>query len=961
MVAFVTEMPHSSPKSLLQNYMKSIILRLCFYQMERFMKDRKKHLFGIAVTIPVIFSLFFTATAVADDGLPPTPTDAPISTPVVDPSIPTQDPTLVATEEPVATSAPTNVPEILNQLPDGTAVGVTVDNQPQPLVTQQASNVFNQYRDPIWCPAGALPDPGNGGCTGAYPDLFSLIDAIDNSLIPQPNQDGVIWIESGADSSASDIVIDGTVFPTWRNYQLTLQGGWDGGNLGNTPGTSTFSNFISVINWRNSVTINQLDMTGTTDTGLTVSTTKDINIQDVNSSGNAGLGAELDSGGAVTLTGVNTFNNNEDTGLYIQASGDINADGLTAKDNGIVSGFGNGAEFYSLSNVTLTGVNVFSGNNDSGLYIEANGNIDVNNIDAVKNGVGGFGSGAYLNSLGGPAFGVTVGGTNTFRNNTETGLYIESGGSVAVNNVTAGSNGGYGVELYTLTDVSVTGTNTFDANADSGLYIEADGNVDAQNLTSTSNGDMGVETYTLGTFTLTGNNVFDANSNSGLYIESSGDMDLQNITATRNGSSLGSGAELYSLGSVNISGTNIFDRNAASGLLIDAEVDINAQNISATGNGVGGVSGYGAEMYTNVGNVVMTGLNVFNSNLSSGLYIESGDGIDIKNVTANYNNGGAELYAQGNVTISGLNTFLSNTADGLSIASKGNVFVSNVLSANNAYSGIYLEAGGSSTIDCSQLKNNTFYGVEAQLPGLLTLLGVDLTGNGEEEYTVDNGSVALVSNQCYTYPLKEDDDDDSSEKSAPVIKIPAPINRLYDVDGKSIVLDCNFFSGTYITLEDGDGAFLPCPLSDTARLVQLNAIGLPAVLSESTQFVSSFNISIYKNGQYLTSLNTDGSVWYVTPGNDQSAGIQVYDWTGTEWQNSTELLTPFFTIFFVIPEELKNKDLAILYWDGANWIELPDVRTHLGDGLIVIDGKEFDNGYIEARVNFMGTFVLVQK
>src|SRR4030095_5401876 len=80
----------------------------------------------------------------------------------------------------------------------------------------------NDAVDPLWCPDGVAPKPNANGCPAAYPNLYALIDAINNGLTLQPNGSGVIWVEMGPDNSPNNIVIDGSVLGIWANNELTL-------------------------------------------------------------------------------------------------------------------------------------------------------------------------------------------------------------------------------------------------------------------------------------------------------------------------------------------------------------------------------------------------------------------------------------------------------------------------------------------------------------------------------------------------------------------------------------------------------------------------------------------------------------------------------------------------------------------------------------------------------------------
>src|SRR5689334_13244145 len=127
--------------------------------------------------------------------------------------------------------------------------------------------------DPLWCPSGVAPTPNANGCTKAYPNLYALINDIVNGIIPQPGLDGTIWIEMGPDNSPSNIILDANALGTWSMTRLTFQGGWDGvSGSTNIIGVSSFTKYIDILDWKNQITVNDLSISGTTDTGLAVST-----------------------------------------------------------------------------------------------------------------------------------------------------------------------------------------------------------------------------------------------------------------------------------------------------------------------------------------------------------------------------------------------------------------------------------------------------------------------------------------------------------------------------------------------------------------------------------------------------------------------------------------------------------------------------------------------------------------
>ncbi len=76
-----------------------------------------------------------------------------------------------------------------------------------------------------------MPKPGIGGCTFTHTSLDDLITDFTSNGIPEPAANGVIWIEGNTDSSGSPVIIDGsdtTDLGSWKNFTLTLKGGWTG-------------------------------------------------------------------------------------------------------------------------------------------------------------------------------------------------------------------------------------------------------------------------------------------------------------------------------------------------------------------------------------------------------------------------------------------------------------------------------------------------------------------------------------------------------------------------------------------------------------------------------------------------------------------------------------------------------------------------------------------------------------
>jgi hypothetical protein len=791
--------------------------------------------------VALMLSLTFTTTVLADDAPPPPVTEETVVVPPED--------------QPVAEEV---VEPVLETLPENTDLVIVVDQQVVPLASVDASTAI-VVGDPIWCPAGVSPTPNANGCTDSYATLEDLIDDIDNSAISEPNQDGTIWIMDGADASLNDIIIDGSIFTTWSNYELTLQGGWDGTSTGTVSGSSSFSITLSIINWLNDIGITDISIENTDATGLEINTDGDIVLNNFTADDNQGAGAELYATGDITLTGDNSFTNNADTGLYADAGNDLTANNVTAEDNG-----GYGAELYANGDINLEGDNVLSGNADSGVYAEAGGEVNAENVSASDNG----GNGASLNATG---------------------------------------------------NVSVTGANEFSNNGDSGLTVDSSANVELENIEASGNSGLGLEVNAQGTVTLDGATVVN-NDGSGLYIDAGGHIVMLDITADGNG---GNGAELITPGNVSVTGTNSFNTNAFTGLYIEAGGDVTLANIIANGNGA--LSGLG---------------------------------------------GGVEVYSGGQVNMTGSNTLNNNYLDGLYIDAVGNIYLLQLSVSGNGTSGVFLESLAGAQIECSVFANNTGPEIEADLAGILTLLGVDFGGDIDNEIAADEDFLVLVSNQCFTYPdpvdeTEDSDDEDGADQGDEGDEFDdsddLPVHYV-EGNAQDIRLDCEFFSGTQVTLKNGDGAFIPCPVEDTARLIDLAGSPLPLQLPDGYQYLSGYLLTIVKAGEPLGPLTYPTSLWYATPEDIQGGSVQAFYWDGSGWVELTDDITPFMRLFFHIPRGTPTADLAILYWDGVKWIEITEAG-HLGNGYLVKNGGYVskDGLYFEAILNFTGTFVLVQK
>ena len=889
----------------------------------------------------------------------------------------------------------------LEQLPAEITVVVLIDDQIEPLVTQEAAEAL-ELGDPMWCPAGGKP--GDAVCSSSYTSLANLLaDLRSQNGGTGVDQDGTIWIEDLYNSSVNDngvtsFNLNGNTLTTWAKHALTFQGGWNG-NTGSTGinGVSDFSVPIRILNWNNTVSINDISISSTSSNGLTVTTTGDINLHNVTSNTNSNHGASLNntsgSKGNIKVTGISSFNGNNLNGLVANSNGTITlqnvttgnngSNGLVANANGTISlhdvtANTNGSNGASLNDsngmgtIMLTGTNVFDGNASVGLRAVSSDIVSNANITANNNGT----YGALFNNSGGTGK-VVLSGNYVFNNNTLDGLRVVSTGNItstSSTSLTANTNGQYGVLLNNNsgTGISLAGVFTLTNNALDGL--RALSNVDitlAANLTSTGNGRYGAflsNSAGAGNITLTGTSIFNGNTSDGLHalssgtisntasltadsndrygiyldnitdsgfislngvttsnntltglnVLSSGVISLANITANNNGTKGNPGFRYGTYldnrtgnAGVTISGVNDFSGNYSTGLVVLTNGTIIANGLNASENGNTGNSnsnyGYGVFLDNSSGaaGVALTDASVFN-NYSSGLSVNSMSSVTLNNITAGVsvatgNGGHGVIIVSGStVSLTGTNNMIGNVLSGVHVTAAGNINIYNTTANTNGQHGFYVETtNGVTILKCGNGENNGLYGVIAGQTIALHLLGMNLNGNVLGE--INSNNAIIHHGNC-------DKVFDQSSNTLTQLGI----NAVFMAEASEwVTLDCSLYSGTKLILPNGDFALLPCPIGESASMNTLSKAGLPGALPIGWVFGSGFTLDVIANEQFAE--NVSGQV----------------------------------TISFMIPTSISSDVLAILFWNGSEWVD--------------VDGVHNDGNRIEAQVDSPGMFVLVSK
>ncbi|MGA7194101.1 MAG: hypothetical protein WBW94_10755, partial [Anaerolineales bacterium] len=493
----------------------------------------------------------------------------------------------------------------------------------------------------------------------------------------------------------------------------------------------------------------------------------------------------------VTLTGSSQFKNNAGDGLEVSSNALITANNITAVSNGV-----DGAELNNIyasvttgvvPGITLTGTNTFNSNQQEGIYLDSKGAILLNSItannDDTSDTLGNYG--ADINTTSGTSISsVTLTGTNTFDGNDDDGLYINSAGAVTASAVTANNDQSVlgvdttaaGADITAIGAVTLSGLNTFNSNAVNGLSVLSQGVITTNNLTANENGKDGVTldncnnigsgcpTLTSKSIAVKGFNTFNSNMNDGLDIFSKGAITTSNLNANCNGfisgcslTSTGYGVRIDNCqlnsvpvctgsGTVAITGTNILNDNYSGGLLVYSNGAITLNSITASFSTHGpGINVKNTDSISPQ-SITLTGTNIFNNNYTDGADLNADGKITVSNVTANWNgtgtiNGTGLLLTNNNIgvtkpaaiTISGTNVFTGDYSGGLDIEATGTITASTVTSNGNA-SGVNLDnhwlTGGSSGISMANINasNNNLDGLDVTSNGVI--IGSSLTANG---------------------------------------------------------------------------------------------------------------------------------------------------------------------------------------------------------------------------------------
>lgn len=393
-----------------------------------------------------------------------------------------------------------------------------------------------------------------------------------------------------------------------------------------------------------------------------------------------------------------------------------------------------------------------------GIYIRNTGPVELLRVDSSGNkGLGAWISNCTLASGLCPSTGYVKVTNSSFNQNglaagldiNDRGLWIQSGGAITLNAVTAHGNEG------------------------DGLYLGAFGPVVIKNSTfaksiqyDATNGGNGIRTHAESTGAILLDNVLlYGNQQNGAFLQTTNNITLKRITASEN---LGTGVRITNGYTSDPAGKNIFLSDSTfynnnRPLWIEATGSITLTNVSA-------FSSSGSLYVSNRLASIPSSVNIKNVTIKSildhGLYVLSKGNIILNGITVEFtfgnnaylsNDPAAIAGATGSVSVLsslGINRFNNGilTYSGLEIHTGKNVVLSKVKADNNNGGGILIRAYGdisNVTMTDVTASGNEGFGVDVQATGAITWTRGGANGNGLS--TASTGGATLSNNSsCVT-------------------------------------------------------------------------------------------------------------------------------------------------------------------------------------------------------------------
>jgi hypothetical protein len=518
-------------------------------------------------------------------------------------------------------------------------------------------------------------------------------------------------------------------------------------------------------------------------------------------------------------------------------------------------------------------------------------------------------------------------GTSTLGDSMEV---VNWGGQVTINDVIfSGTN--FGLAIETTGSVSLNNVDVNNTLNSDGITVQANGDVALSNVSSTSNEGNGAVIDSGGDVYVQDSS-FDDNGQgnsygNGLDVKASGNISISNLNTTGN---LEGGVDVFSRNNITLSNV-IADSNYEFGANLESQGMVNISNSSFSGN----LSYEGLVVDAN-GAISLNTVTASN-NATIGANLVSDDSVTVTNGVFSENagpgfSGGLEIKSPGTIQLNGV-VANNNGNEGIAIFDSTHILMQDVTTLNNGWNGVYVEANCTfvETLNGNHSGNGR-YGMDIATGQL----------NTSKSQFVNNtlGFVSVDDGNCYFIPARSSFFSFNSQDSI------LPWNIISVDDNEPNELNCEFFIGTILILENGDRIKLPCPIQDTASLSKISIQNLPGSLPDGYQYVSGMFSKVTRSGTPLAILSTAATISFLTDSTGLNLGI-LY-WDGSNWQDLTSYGNQDGIIY--------SSD-RLLFWNGREWTtELPNDKKFVGQR-----GSKTPEGYFEAVINFTGIFVLAEK
>ncbi len=805
------------------------------------------------------------------------------------------------------------VPEVLAAAPEGTEV-VVLDaaGEQLPLASTEAAEIVASG-DPVWCPAGQKP--GGSDCSPAQSDLQAIVDwmaTADFAGTTDSFTGGTIWIEEGDDGSPAYVLLDANVsFDTMEHYPLTFQGGWNGvfdnaGVITSTP--STLHHGLVVINWNADITLNDLIVMESDSGGAYIETSGNIAVNDSQFTQNAGDGLYAGADGNVEIN-QSDFSKNRSNGLTVGAGGNLTLTGVTASGNEGesfmgMSGFGilGGA----LGDATLTDVTA-TDNYLAGVVAGAMGDASLTRVEASDNGGIGVAAGAI-----GDLTLADVTANVTGEHNSSIGVVTIALGDATLNGVDANGNSLLDVAALSLGDASLTDVTASDSQL--GVVAASLGGLPVLDIL-----EFGLGGLIGGGFPVVLGLPEDVEARLLEAEATPGEVTLNRVIADNNDV----------IGGLAFSGGNVFVENSefsgneTLGLVALGLGNTSLAGVTANENSVGVVAASLGGLP--LGGILGLGQALLSGGFGGGVVLLPGLGIDPDLTLPG---------TPGTTSLAGV-TADNNEYVGVLAGALGDTSFTNVYARNNGLVGGLAVSGGDLFVGDSDFSSNGFLGLGAVslLDGDVTIFRILANGN-------DGVGVALGSMTTQLFP--EPAINPSTTGSVQLMCSVVTGNTLEGLAaGSNTVISSNDLSGNgggeyqeYFGATVTEGPLVDCEAlnewSDYMANRRAELLAGPAcpdvTLREGDVTAVLHNLCGHDVG--LTSPEPSATL-------PSAASLSSHV---TIVGEDLPVTGGFITLSFPIPPDADPANLAVLFWDGAQWSEVPG--GSVANGMFVVDVTE---------------------